>query len=59
MDLSLSHISLYLPPMASLDGVPGYHHHRPELGERLPEALVVLPRRREGAATHSAEYITL
>lgn len=45
--------------MASLDGVPGYHHHRPELGERLPEALVVLPRRREGAATHSAEYITV
>ena len=44
--------SIYLPPMASLDGVPGNHHHGPELGERLLQTLVVLPRGQEGAVTH-------
>lgn len=39
--------------MTPLDGAPGYHHHRPEGGQRLPEAFVVLPVGRERAAAHS------
>lgn len=52
LSLSLSLSTIYLPPIASLDGVSGYQHDRPELGEGLPQTLVVLPRRRGGAATH-------
>lgn len=45
---------LYLPPVASLDGVPGYHHHRPERGQRLPQAFVVLPVGTQRAAVAAA-----
>lgn len=40
--------------MTSLDGVPGDHHHRPERGQRLPQALVVLPVGRQRAAVAAA-----
>lgn len=42
--ISLSNI--YLSPVASLDGVSGYQHHCPELGDGLFKTLEVLPRRR-------------
>lgn len=34
---------IYLPPMVSFDGAPGYQHHCPELGKWLLQTLVILP----------------
>lgn len=53
--LSFSHV--YLSPVMSLNGIPGYQHQSPELSEGLLQTFVVLPKSRRRAAAHKGLHL--